>query len=173
MRVRVRTRYGKWCQNVLIIVVLFSLLVMFCVRAIFNANDLRQTFKRKAVFHFLKQKSCDAILLQEKRSTSADENLWKYEWGGSSLFSHGNSRSNGVAILFHHKFKFELCSEHSDSDGRILLTKIKLKKNNFFSHMFMHQPKTSQFFSMAYFQPFPIFSTLDYILAWYWNVVLC
>ena len=59
---------------------------MSCVIATFNANGLRQTYKRKAVFHYLKQKKYDVILLQETHSTSADENLWKCEWGGIFCF---------------------------------------------------------------------------------------
>ena len=59
----------------MIIIALFSLLFMSCVIATFNANGLRQTYKRKAVFHYLKQKKYDVILLQETHSTSADENL--------------------------------------------------------------------------------------------------
>ena len=41
---------------------------MSCVIATFNANGLRQTYKRKAVFHYLKQKKDDVILLQETRT---------------------------------------------------------------------------------------------------------
>ena len=59
----------------MIIIALLSLLFMSSVIATFNANGIRQTYKRKAVFHYLKQKKYDVILLQETHSTSADENL--------------------------------------------------------------------------------------------------
>ena len=145
---------------------------MSCVIATFNANGLRQTYKRKAVFHYLKQKKYDVILLQETHSTSADENLWKCEWGGNILFSHGNSRSNGVAILFHHKFKFELCSEHSDSHGRFLLTEIKVKENSFLLANVYAPTKDEPVFFDGLFSTLSDFSSLDYILAGDWNVVL-
>ena len=40
---------------------------MSCVIATFNANGLRQTYKRKAVFHYLKQKNM-MYFCCEKRS---------------------------------------------------------------------------------------------------------
>ena len=49
------------------------LFTMFCVIASFNVNGLRQTLKRKTIFHYLKQKHYDTILLQETHSTSSDE----------------------------------------------------------------------------------------------------
>ena len=55
------------------------LVTMPCVIASFNVNGLRQTLKRKAIFHYLKQKR-DVILLQETRSTSTDEKQWACEW---------------------------------------------------------------------------------------------
>ena len=111
-------------------------------------------------------------MLQETHSTSADENLWKCEWGGNILFFLGNSRSNGVAILFHHKFKFELCSEHSNSHGRFLLTEIKVKENSFLLAKVYAPTKDEPVFFDGLFSTLSDFSSLDYILAGDWNVVL-
>ena len=53
----------------------------------FNVNGLKNNPKRKTIFHFLKNKKFDFILLQETHSSHPDEKLWKFEWGGLSLFS--------------------------------------------------------------------------------------
>ena len=88
------------------------------------------------------------------------------------MFSHGNSRSNGVAILFHHKFKFELCSEHSDSPGRFLPTEIKVKENSFLLANVYAPTKDEPVFFDGLFSTLSDFSSLDYILAGDWNVIL-
>ena len=65
------------------------LFTMSCVIASFNVNGQRQTLKRKTIFHCLKQKHYDMILLQETHSTSTDEKQWACEWGEHILFAHG------------------------------------------------------------------------------------
>ena len=51
----------------------------------FNVNGLRNNLKRKTVFHFLKIKKFDFILLQETHSNQTDEKLWKCEWEAISF----------------------------------------------------------------------------------------
>ena len=76
------------------------LFTMSCVIASFHVNALQQTLKQKTIFHYLKQKHYDMILLQETHSISSDEKQWACEGGEHILFAHGKSHRNGVAILF-------------------------------------------------------------------------
>ena len=137
---------------------------MSCVIAGFNVNGLRQTLKRKTIFHYLKQKHYDMTLLQETHSTSSDEKQWACEWGGHILFAHGESHRNGVAILFTKNLKVEFGSKYSDSDGRILLCNIQIKVKKIHWLQFMHQQKTNQNFSTMFFPFFQIFPNT----MWFW-----
>lgn len=64
-----------------------------------NARGLRDNLKRKAIFLYCKNKNPQCIFLQETHSNECDEKFWKTQWGDKILFSHGTSRSAGVAIL--------------------------------------------------------------------------
>ena len=39
-------------------------------------------------------------MLQETDSKLEDENVWKREWGGEIVFSHGSRSSRGACIMF-------------------------------------------------------------------------
>ncbi len=64
-----------------------------------DTRGLQQTKKRLAIFRFLKQKSNAITLLQETHSVITDEVIWKKDWCGEIIFSHGTYNSRGVAIL--------------------------------------------------------------------------
>ena len=97
----------------------------------FNVNGLRNNLKRKTIFHFLKMKKFDFILLQETHSNHTDEKLWKCEWGGDIFHSHGTNHCNGVAILVKKSLKYEQTATYIDQTGRILLIEIKLNDKVF------------------------------------------
>ena len=140
------------------------LFTMSCVIASFNVNGLRQTLKRKTIFHYLKQKHYDMILLQETHSTSSDEKQWACKWGGHIPFAHGESHRNGVAIPFTKNLKVEFCSKYSDSDGRILLCNIQVKdKKITLASVYAPTKNKPKFFDnlFLFFQNFP--NTM-----WFW-----
>ena len=64
-----------------------------------NVDGLRDNLKRAKNFLLLNQSNSDIFLLQETHSTPLDEIAWSREWGGEIKFSHGTSKSRGVAIL--------------------------------------------------------------------------
>ncbi len=66
----------------------------------FNNNGCRDTTKRLAMFHYLKFKKADIILLQEIHSDLQNQIQWNCDWKGNILMSHGTNLSAGVAILF-------------------------------------------------------------------------
>ena len=73
-----------------------------------NVRGLGNNDRRREIFHMLNRKTHQVIVLQETHSTVESAPFWKAEWGHSIIYSHGDSRSRGVAILlkivYHMKF---------------------------------------------------------------------
>lgn len=65
--------------------------------------------------------------IQETHCSNTEEKLWEMEWGGKIIWSHGSTRSRGVAIMFSPKISFAIESIDKDSEGRILLTSIRVE----------------------------------------------
>ena len=112
------------------------------------------------------------ILLQETHSTSSDEKQWAREWGGHTLFAHGESHRNGVAILLTKNLKVEFGSKYSDSDGRILLCNIQIKDKKILLASIYAPTKNEPKFFDNLFSILSKFSKRDVVLAGDWNLVL-
>ena len=68
-------------------------------------------------------------LFRETHSVPADEYLWKEEWGGSVLFSHGLKNARGVMILFNKHFDIKIVNLELHPQGRwIILWRLKNPK---------------------------------------------
>ena len=68
------------------------------------------------------------VFLQETHSTKKHENLWKYQWHGDMIFSHGTSGSRGVCVAFRHNLEYKLLSpEISDKEGRCIILHIEIQ----------------------------------------------
>ncbi len=93
----------------------------------FNVRGLNDRKKRRSIFKWIKQKKIDICLLQETYCTAKVENIWKNEWGGEILFSHGSNHARGVAILIKPGFDVEIKTVTRDNTGRMLLVKLKYK----------------------------------------------
>ena len=92
-----------------------------------NVRRIRDATKRRGIFSYLKDEKAAFYFLQETYSEKDDETVWKKEWGGDIIFSHGSNRSRGVCILILIDPSENINSEHSfkDSNGRIVLTTIE------------------------------------------------
>ena len=64
-----------------------------------NVRGLQDVNKRRAIFNFYRDRA-DIMCFQETHSTVKDEIIWRNEWGGTIVFSHGTSQARGVVILF-------------------------------------------------------------------------
>ena len=64
-----------------------------------NVRGLHDNKKRKEMFNFLRKQNFDIICLQETHTTPDDETLWKMQWSGPILFSHGKTNSCGTVLL--------------------------------------------------------------------------
>jgi len=107
------------------------LIIMSLVVATYNVTGLGSDIKRKSIWQFLKTSSFQIILLQETHSFSTTERLWEMEWGGDILWSHGSTRSKGVAIAFKRGLRYSLNNFESDNNGRFLLAEITFENRKF------------------------------------------
>ena len=64
--------------------------------------------------------------MQETHYDNLSENEWKQEWEGKSIWNNGPNSSKGVAVLFKSGLNFEIVSENSLGDGRIISLKLKI-----------------------------------------------
>ena len=138
----------------------------------FKDNGLRNNLKRKTIFHFLKNKKFDFILLQETHSNHTDEKLWKCEWGGDIFHSHGTNHSNGVAILVKKSLKYEKTATYIDQAGRILLIEIKFNDKVFVIGNVYAPTKDNPTFFNPFFSTVVNFTKHDSVLGGDWNLVL-
>lgn len=86
-----------------------------------NVNGLQSPQKRRAIFKKCRTGGHDFFLLQETHSTPATEKLWQTEWGGSIIYSHGESNARGVAILIPRNSSFKLLHQTCDNQGRFII----------------------------------------------------
>ena len=84
-------------------------------------------FKKEYFFPFVKDKMLIFISqLQETYSEPGDENIWKKEWGGELIFSHGTKHSKGVCNLINPTMQLLDECLYSNNSGRIVLITISL-----------------------------------------------
>lgn len=80
--------------------------------------------KRRLVLHWLKDREANVILLQETHSTKDTEHLWKSDWEGDIIFSHGTSSARGACILFKKGVGKEIFQAIADENGRFVILDI-------------------------------------------------
>ena len=61
-----------------------------------NLRGLNQARKRRQLFRWLHNYKFDVIFLHETYSTQNVEAIWKSQWGGNIIYSHGRNHSKGV-----------------------------------------------------------------------------
>ena len=73
-----------------------------------NVKGLRNNIKRNKIYHWIKENngSNSIIFLQESHSDRKSEKLWKSQWNGEILFSHGTTHSCGVMTLIGSNVEF-------------------------------------------------------------------
>ena len=64
----------------------------------YNVGGLGDERKRRKIFNYIKKNTSgkSIIFFQETHSTQKVENLWRHQWCGDMIFSHGTSGSRGV-----------------------------------------------------------------------------
>lgn len=83
----------------------------------FNTRGLRDRTKRKHLFHILRKRNYDFIMLQEVHCTPNDEKMWRAQWGADIYFSHGSSSARGVLILVKRNLNYQKNMLIMDDNG--------------------------------------------------------
>jgi exonuclease III len=101
-----------------------------------NTNGIRDGRKRRSLFNWLKKchKAKEKIVfLQETHTDLNNEADWTEDWGHKNIiFSHGNSRSRGVAIILPESYNYVIKSKEIDPDGRYIALNLKVDETEFF-----------------------------------------
>ena len=84
-----------------------------------NTQGLNDVIKRRAIFNFYRPKA-EIILLQETHSTIESEIIWKAEWQGEILFSHGTGKARGICVLLPKGLMQKVTNIVKDTAGRIV-----------------------------------------------------
>ena len=86
-----------------------------------NTRGLRNNMKLKEVLTWLQLREAKLIFLQETRTISESEYVWRQAWEESLFFSHGTSNSKGTCILIHKSLPFTVYKSIQDKDGRYVI----------------------------------------------------
>jgi exonuclease III len=86
------------------------------VRGLFS-----NTKKRSDVFNWFKAKKISIVCFQETHSTKDVAVKWEDEWGSTFFFSHGDSKSAGVSVMFRNGFDFKVNDSILDQNGRYII----------------------------------------------------
>uniref|UniRef100_A0A3Q3ASU9 Reverse transcriptase domain-containing protein n=1 Tax=Kryptolebias marmoratus TaxID=37003 RepID=A0A3Q3ASU9_KRYMA len=78
------------------------------------------------MFMYCRNKNPHCILLQETHSTDSDEKFWSNQWGDQITYSHGTTKSAGVAILLNN-FPGKIIYTKHDSDGHWSLSVLHIE----------------------------------------------
>ena len=97
----------------------------------YNCNGIGNATKRRQVFQYVRHKKPDICILQESHSIKNMEKIWKSEWGGEILFSHGLSNARGVCILFKPGLSFKVHNTKRDKEGRSLCIDLEIEEVRF------------------------------------------
>ena len=87
-----------------------------------NCRGLVYYAKHRDLFHYLKIKDYDIMLLQETHCEGGNhEWLWSNQWGNKIWFSSGTRRVRGVAIIFKKTLDVITHNVIKDEAGRYLI----------------------------------------------------
>ena len=86
--------------------------------------------KRNKIFNHCILQNTEIDFLQETHSTLEIEEKWRIEWeslgGGTLFFSHGDSNSKGVLIMFKKSFSPNIKQILSSPNGRYCMLEIEI-----------------------------------------------
>ena len=76
-----------------------------------NCGGLRDQYKRRDIFDYLRNKDFSIYCLQDTHFTDDNLNFITSQWGYKLFHSPGTRDSRGVAILFNNNFEYTLIEE--------------------------------------------------------------
>ena len=145
----------------------------------YNTRGLRDERKWRKIFNYVKNHTSGkaVVLFQETHSTKKVENLWKYQWHGDMIFSHGTSGTRGVCIAFRYDLEYKLLSPKIiDDEGRFIILHIEIQGNPYILINYYgpnsepSQVKTIKQIASR-LKDLEIEDNVQYILAGDWNLI--
>ena len=89
-----------------------------------NCQGLGNFQKRRAVFHYLREKQYNIYFLQDTHFDQESERQIRAEWGYECVFASKNTRSRGVAILLNNNFDFKIKEVIKDNQGNFIILQL-------------------------------------------------
>ena len=109
-----------------------------------NCRGLRDQFKRKDVFNYLRNLKADIYFLQDTHFIHSDENLIRSQWGFDHFSSYGTNNSRGVSILLNSTFDFKLIHSDHDAQGNLVSIDISLMDEMSITFVNIYGPNTDE-----------------------------
>ena len=94
-----------------------------------NVRSLSDVVKRKAVFEQNRGRA-DILIMQETHSIDKCEDMWRNEWGGEVIFSHGTSSARGTAVFLKKSLMSSVSNIARDEEGRQVIFDFKIDEVN-------------------------------------------
>ena len=139
----------------------------------FNANSIGKNPKRGQVFHFLRKKRPDILIIVDTRISKDIENIVKAEWGGYANFASFDSQSRGVAILTKKDFPITFLDKFSDIRGNIMSVLVEIEgKVILIEGIYGPNRDELQFYSDEVFKRLSDWNPRHAIYAGDWNIAL-
>ena len=101
-----------------------------CKLLTLNVRGINKEGKRRSIFRYVKSKCTDICFLQETYSSKDIEHIWRNQWGGHVIFSHGTKHSKGVMILIRPGFNIDMDKIVCDKTGRYILIHARISNQN-------------------------------------------
>jgi exonuclease III len=92
-----------------------------------NVKGLKSKGKRRKVLNWAKKKKFEIMTIQEAHIEDIDIGEWKKDWKGGLIYSSGNNRSRGVAILIKENLEYIVHEKEQDTEGRWIVADITIK----------------------------------------------
>jgi exonuclease III len=97
-----------------------------------NVRGLRNTEKRRRIFHWLKDKHIDIVFLQETFFTEELLSDVNKDWDGSIEHAASDSpHSRGVSVLFNPNLDVKIENVHRSKDARKILLNVEVNGDKF------------------------------------------
>ena len=80
--------------------------------------------KRKAIFENYR-KNADLLVMQETHSQKENEEIWRNQWGGHVIYTHGTPASRGLAIFISKTIEPNISNVYTDDEGRLIILDIQ------------------------------------------------
>ncbi|XP_053571620.1 chondroitin sulfate proteoglycan 5 [Bombina bombina] len=93
-----------------------------------NIGGITSPIKRKLIISHLRKRNTNIAFLKETHLKTEEVLKLKCAWVKEVLASPSVGRKGGVAILLGKKLKYEILDTNTDTEGKLLMVKIKLAK---------------------------------------------